>query len=117
VDVLYEIIDRVQEAGEITIPTPRLNRFLASFRTATDGGTGGPKLRYLTQVGVRPPSFLAFGPAAGRLHVSEVRHLENRLREEFRIGPTPIRIRFRAEKRRAAPSRRARPRRTRGART
>jgi GTP-binding protein len=96
-EALYELIDRVYAAGEVTISTPKLNRFLTDFRVGYDGASRGPKLRYLTQVGVRPPSFLAFGPAAGKLHFSEVRRLENRLREAFEIGPTPIRIRFRKE--------------------
>lgn len=92
---LYAFIDRVDRACELTIPTPKLNRFLGSFRGFP--GPGG-KLRYMTQVGVRPPSFLIFGSGGTRPvrpHVSVVRNLENRLREEFQIGPTPVRIRFR----------------------
>jgi GTP-binding protein len=111
VDNVFDLIDRVHAAGDVTIPTPRLNRFLTDFRAGYDNVTRGPKLRYLTQVGVRPPTFLAFGPAAGLLHFSEVRRLENRIREEFDIGPTPIRIRFRRdEARKARGEARKRPR-------
>lgn len=106
VDSLYALIDRVYKAGDVTISTPRLNRFLVAFRRGTTEGRSGPKLRYLTQTGVRPPSFLAFGPAAGTLHPSEIRRLENRLREEFDIGPTPIRIRFRTDRSPTRPPRR-----------
>ena len=61
---------------------------------------------------------LAFGPAAGLLHFSEVRRLENRLRETFEIGPTPIRIRFRRdEARKARRIDRKRPRNARKQRT
>ena len=102
VDAVFDLIDRVYAAGDITVPTPRLNRFLIDFRAGYDNVAKGPKLRYLTQVGVRPPTFLAFGPAAGLLHFSEVRRLENRLREAFDIGPTPIRIRFRRDAAREA---------------
>ena len=104
VESLYPIIDTVFEAGDVTIPTPRLNTFLTHFRTR--GDAKGPRLRYLTQIGVRPPRFLAFGPDAGKLHFSEVRRLENRLRETFDIGPTPLQVRFRSEKPRTPGARR-----------
>lgn len=109
VDSLYTLIDRVYEAGEITISTPRLNKFLTAFRRGSPEGAAGPKLRYLTQIGTRPPSFLAFGPAAGKLHPSEINRLENRLRDEFSIGPTPIRLRFRADRSQDRPMARRRP--------
>jgi len=50
-------------------------------------------VQYITQTGVRPPTFVVFtsGGKAG-LHFSFLRHLENRLREEFDFFATPIRI-------------------------
>lgn len=96
VPALYQYMDRVREASEVTIPTPKLNRFLAAYRAS---GDPRHKLRYITQVGTRPPSFMVFGSSGGARapHISEVRRLENRLREEFAIGPTPLRIRFRLD--------------------
>jgi hypothetical protein len=68
VDAVFDLIDRVHAAGDVTIPTPRLNRFLTDFRVGYDTAGRGPKLRYLTQVGVRPPTFLRVrtrgGPSA-----------------------------------------------------
>jgi GTPase len=51
------------------------------------------KVQYLTQVGIRPPTFVVFtsGGKAG-LHFSYERYLLNRLREEFDFFATPLRI-------------------------
>jgi GTP-binding protein len=95
---LYPLIDEVNRAADITISTPRLNRFLTSWRAGGENRASGPRFLYLTQVGTRPPRFVAFGTGAEKVHFSEARHLENRLREEFGIGPTPIRITFRSER-------------------
>jgi GTP-binding protein len=50
------------------------------------------KIYYLTQVGIRPPSFLVFTDKAGKLHFSAERYLMNRLRERFGFEGTPIEI-------------------------
>jgi GTP-binding protein len=51
----------------------------------------------VTQVGVRPPTFIVFtaGGLSGKnsgLHFSYERYLQNRLREEFDFFATPLRI-------------------------
>ncbi len=51
------------------------------------------KVQYLTQVAVRPPTFVAFTDKAGKLHFSAERYLANRLRERFDFTGTPIEIR------------------------
>jgi len=50
-------------------------------------------VQYITQTGVRPPTFVVF-TAGGRagLHFSYERYLQNRLREEFDFFATPIRL-------------------------
>jgi len=66
---------------------------------------GGSRLhvQYITQIGIRPPTFVVFtsGGKAG-LHFSFLRHLENRMRAEFDFFATPIRIieRHKSRKRR-----------------
>ncbi len=54
-----------------------------------------PKLRYATQVGVAPPTFVFFGVDVADLHFSYRRYLENRLREAYGFVGTPIRLVFR----------------------
>jgi len=49
----------------------------------------------MTQVGVRPPSFVIKTNTDRDLHFSYQRYLENRLREEFGFLGTPIRFAFR----------------------
>jgi GTP-binding protein len=77
-----------------------LNEFFEREITQKSGITpaktyGGSRLhvQYITQIGIRPPTFVVFtsGGKAG-LHFSFLRHLENRMREEFGFFATPIRI-------------------------
>lgn len=97
---LLAIARRANTTRSRRIPTSQLNAFFE--RTIRQAGAavpakthGGSRLRvqYVTQTGVRPPTFVAFtaGGKAG-LHFSFLRHLENRLREEFDFFATPIRI-------------------------
>jgi GTP-binding protein len=106
---LLPIAFRAQAARSRRVPTSQLNTFFA--RVAESGAAvparayGGSRLRvqYITQTGVRPPTFVVFtaGGKAG-LHFSFLRHLENRLREEFDFFATPIRVIERHKTRRRA---------------
>jgi GTP-binding protein len=97
------------EARNRRIPTSQLNAFFeqaiaqprGSVASApVKGGVSRLHVQYLTQVGVRPPTFIVF-TAGGRpgLHFSYERHLQNRLREEFDFFGTPLRIIERHKKR------------------
>lgn len=77
------------------VPTGRLNQFLrdsvaAMSPHAVDGKI--PKLYFITQVGVRPPTFVIKANTDRGLHFSYMRFLENRLREAFNLKGTPIRL-------------------------
>jgi GTP-binding protein len=54
------------------------------------------KFFYATQTGVRPPTFLIFCTDPNAVQESYRRFLENRLREAFDLGGTPIRLHLRA---------------------
>ncbi len=71
------------------------------------------KVRYATQVGVAPPTFVFFATEPASLHFSYRRYLENRLREAYGFDGTPIRLVFREQVREKRPpkSRGARARR------
>ncbi len=71
------------------------------------------KVRYATQVGVAPPTFVLFATDPASLHFSYRRYLENRLREAYGFAGTPIRLVFREQVRekRAPRGRGARSRR------
>ena len=97
---LLPLAIRANKARRTRIATSRLNEFFEREVKQRSGITpakthGGSRLhvQYLTQIGVRPPTFVVFtsGGKAG-LHFSFLRHLENRLRAEFDFFATPIRI-------------------------
>jgi len=93
---------RANEARNRRIPTSQLNAFFERAVSQPRGG-GAPApvkggvsrlhIQYMTQAGVRPPTFVVF-TAGGRpgLHFSYERYLQNRLREEFDFFATPLRI-------------------------
>jgi GTP-binding protein len=92
---LFELINKVAEAHGRRIPTGELNRFLretvaAMSPHAVDGKL--PKLYFMTQVGVRPPTFVIRANTDRGLHFSYMRYLENRLRSTFDLTGTPLRL-------------------------
>ena len=56
------------------------------------------KLRYITQVKTRPPSFVVFGTRVDQLPESYRRYLLNSMRRELGLGPVPLRLTLRAPK-------------------
>ena len=95
VSKIFAMLDEVAAAHARRIPTGKLNQFMrdavaAMSPHAVDGKL--PKLYFMTQVGVRPPSFVIKTNTDRGLHFSYVRYLENRLRETFGFTGTPIRL-------------------------
>ncbi len=100
VQKLLPLAVRANRTRRRRIPTSQLNSFFEREVTQRSGVVpakthGGSRLRvqYITQTGVRPPTFVVFtaGGKAG-LHFSFLRHLENRLREEFDFFATPVKF-------------------------
>ena len=102
VERILSLVLKADEARNRRIPTSQLNDFferaIAQPRggiapSPAKGGMSRLKVQYLTQVGVRPPTFVVFtsGGKPG-LHFSYERYLLNRLREEFDFFATPLRI-------------------------
>jgi len=91
-DKLLPLALRANEARNRRITTSQLNSFFARG-IEQPRGISGLHVKYLTQVSVRPPTFVVF-TAGGRagLHFSYERYLQNRLREEFDFFATPIRL-------------------------
>jgi GTP-binding protein len=95
VSKLFPLVQEVAGAHARRIPTGKLNQFLrdavaAMSPHAVDGKL--PRLYFITQVGVRPPSFVIKANTDRGLHFSYMRYLENRMREEFGFKGTPIRL-------------------------
>lgn len=95
VSKLFSLINEVADAHSRRISTGELNRFLresiaAMAPPATDSKL--QKLYFMTQVGVRPPSFVIKTNTGSNIHFSYLRYLENRLRDQFSFKGTPIRF-------------------------
>jgi GTP-binding protein len=80
------------------VPTPVLNRWLAAIQEHHPPPVVGARrlrLRYITQVNTRPPSFALFASKPGELPESYRRYLVNSLRKDFDLPGTPIRMMLR----------------------
>jgi GTP-binding protein len=80
------------------VPTAALNRWLAHMQERHPPPLVAGRrlrLRYMTQVNTRPPSFALFASKPGELPDSYRRYLANGLRAEFDLPGTPIRLMLR----------------------
>ncbi len=97
-DRLREAVLKVHEIWNLRISTSRLNRWLGE-RTAEHAPPAPSgrriKLRYMTQVKARPPSFIAFCSRPEDLPESYTRFLVNGLRRDFGLDGVPIRFDYR----------------------
>ena len=84
---LFGTIRDAYEAASKRVTTGELNRFVEMLDFDRD-----IKIYYMTQAGVRPPTFIAFTDKAKNMHFSTERFLINQLRKRFGFGGTPIEI-------------------------
>jgi GTP-binding protein len=99
---VLETIDRVAEARMKRIPTAELNRFIQTVTAEhppVSPGRRRVRILYATQRGVAPPTFVLFTNVATEFHFSYQRYLMNRIREEFSLIGTPIRLQVRRRER------------------
>jgi len=82
---LFALIKKAYEAASRRITTGELNRFVSTLKWEYD-----MRIYYITQGGVRPPTFIVFTDKAAKMHFSAERFLINRLRERFDFEGTPI---------------------------
>jgi GTPase len=83
------------------VPTSDLNRWLASVQERHPPPLVAGRrlrLRYVTQVNTRPPTFALFASKLGELPDSYRRYLVNALRRDFDLPGTPIRMMLRKGK-------------------
>ena len=98
VERLYELIDYVNEQASFRIQTGVLNDVLnEAVAMVQPPSDKGKRLRvyYMTQIGVRPPSFVLFVNDAELMHYSYERYIKNNLRTNFGFEGTPIRFTIR----------------------
>lgn len=100
---LYDMIDMVIENQSMRVATGVLNEIMmeavAMQQPPSDKGKR-LKLYYITQVSVKPPTFVIFVNDKELMHFSYTRYLENKVREAFGFRGTSLKffIRERKEK-------------------
>jgi len=101
---LDAMMKAVCDAGEVwnrRVTTADLNRWLAAVQDRHPPPLVAGRrlrLRYVTQVNTRPPSFALFASKPAELPVSYRRYLVNALRQDFDLPGTPIRMMLRQGK-------------------
>ena len=100
---LFETIDAVIENHSLRVATGVLNEIMAEAVALNQPPSDkGKRLRlyYITQVAVKPPTFVIFVNDKELMHFSYTRYIENKIREAFGFSGTPLKfiIRERKEK-------------------
>ena len=98
---LYEMIDLVMQNNSMRVATGVLNEIMSEAvalqQPPSDKGKR-LKLYYMTQVSVKPPTFVIFVNDKELMHFSYVRYLENRIRDAFGFRGTPLKFIIRERK-------------------
>ena len=98
IDTVLQVAFELREAWSKRVPTGELNRW---FEDAVEANPPPApkgkriKLRYITQVKSRPPSFVVFGNRLEELPDSYRRYLLNAMRRDLKLGAVPLRLDFR----------------------
>ncbi len=95
VERLMQAVTSIYDTWNARVPTGRLNRWFAALQAAHPPPLVSGrrlKLRYITQIKRRPPTFAVFSARAGSLPTSYVRYLINGLRQDFKLDGVPIRV-------------------------
>ena len=98
---LYDTIDLVEQYSCMRVQTGVLNEILTDAVAENEPPSDkGKRLRlyYITQVSVKPPTFVLFINSKELAHFSYIRYIENKLREAFLFKGTPIKIILRERK-------------------
>jgi GTPase len=101
IDQLLAAAFEVRETWSKRVTTGQLNRwFEDAIEKNPPPAPGGKriKLRYITQVNTRPPSFVLFGTRVDQLPDTYLRYLVNGIRKELGFGAVPVRLQARASR-------------------
>jgi len=99
-DRLRTAVFRAHETWNRRVPTARLNRWLAGMVAEHPPPAPGGRrigLRYMTQVGTRPPGFVVMCSDPEKLPESYRRYLVNGLRADFDLPGIPVRLHVRSQ--------------------
>ncbi len=98
---MFDVIDMVIQNHSMRVATGVLNEIMAEAvamqQPPTDKGKR-LKLYYITQVSVKPPTFVIFVNYKELMHFSYTRYIENRIRDTFGFKGTPLKFIIRERK-------------------
>jgi GTPase len=100
-DMLMKVAFETRDAWSRRVSTGELNRwFERAIEANPPPAPGGRriKLRYVTQIKSRPPSFVIFGTRVDQLPESYRRYLVNGIRRDLGFGAVPVRLTLRSPK-------------------
>ena len=95
VDKIIPSIQKVYQTWNARIPTAKLNAWLKELKIQkahVGGGNSVWRIKYLSQVKSRPPTFVAFISGKTKLGDSVERFVANSLRDEFDLAGVPLRV-------------------------
>ncbi len=98
---LFDVIDAVIENSALRVQTGVLNEILTEAMAMKQPPSDkGRRLRiyYITQVSVKPPTFVMFVNDKNLTHFSYTRYIENQIRNTFGFRGTPVRFIYRERK-------------------
>ena len=98
---LFEMIDMVIENQNMRVQTGVLNEIMSeAVAMQQPPSDKGKRLRlyYITQVAVKPPTFVIFVNDKELMHFSYTRYIENKIREAFGFRGTSLRFLIRERK-------------------
>jgi GTP-binding protein len=102
IDQLMQAVFDIHSLWNARVPTARLNRWLEEMITRHPPPLSKQKrrikLRYMTQVKARPPTFAIFVSKPDELPESYMRYLTNGLRDVFGLDGVPLRVYLRKPK-------------------
>jgi GTP-binding protein len=101
IDQLLGAAFETRQAWSKRVSTGELNRwFERAIEANPPPAPGGKriKMRYVTQIKTRPPSFVIFGTRVDQLPASYERYLVNSMRRDLGFGAVPVRLTLRAPK-------------------
>ena len=92
---LYDMIDMVSANHAMRVSTGVLNEIMSeAVALQQPPSDKGKRLRlyYITQVSVKPPTFVIFVNDKELMHFSYTRYIENQIREAFGFRGTPLKF-------------------------
>ena len=98
IEKILPLIEKVAAERRKRVTTGEMNRFLRTvdFDRASVPVSKRVRIKYMTQAGVAPPTFVLFTDRPVKLHFSYQRFLENQIRDVFGFIGSPIWIKNRA---------------------